>query len=262
MRAAGRVRQTGLQGDDGFFLGAAAVIVAVVVGGFLNLLLQGVTSFGAPWPVHLHAFVFMGWVAFFALQVWLATKGPHPLHRRLGWLAAAYAPLILLVGTATIVRNLRLGTTPPMWTPAYFFVMNMMALTGFGILTAAALALRRHSDWHRRLMLCGMAALVITAVNRLMPVPVLFAIMSLASSAAILLLPLAGMLSDQRRAGRVHPAWIWGLGVLVATGATTELLGRSPLAGAAVAIITKGNPGAGRAPLEKPALPSPGHAGP
>jgi hypothetical protein len=114
----------------------------------------------------------------------------------------------------------------------------MMALVGFVILTGAAVALRRRTDWHRRLMMCGMAALLVTPVNRLMPVPVLFAVMSLASSLVILLFPLAGMIGDKRRSGRVHPAWAWGLGALVVTGIATEVAGRSALAGAAVAMIT------------------------
>ena len=40
-------------GDEQFFLGAAAVMIVVVIGGFLNLWFQGVTTFAAPWPVHL-----------------------------------------------------------------------------------------------------------------------------------------------------------------------------------------------------------------
>jgi len=239
-------------GDEGFFLGTAAVMVIVVIGGFLNLWLQGVTSFAAPWPVHLHAVVFMGWVGFFTLQVVLATRGSQALHRRLGWIALAYVPAILASGTATIVRVMQLGTTPPMWTPAYFLVMNMMALVGFVILTGAAVAMRRRTDWHRRLMICGMAALLVTPVNRWMPVPVLFAVMSLASSLVILLFPLAGMIRDKRRSGRAHPAWAWGLGALVMTGIATEVVGRSALAGAVVAAITEGHPAAGTAPLERP----------
>lgn len=242
------VRQRVATGDEGFFLGTAAVMVIVVIGGFLNLWLQGVTSFSAPWPVHLHAVVFMGWVGFFTLQVILATRGPQALHRRLGWIALAYVPAILVSGTATIVRVMQLGSTPPMWTPGYFLVMNMMALVGFVILTVAAVAMRRRTDWHRRLMICGMAALLVTPVNRWMPVPVLFAVMSLASSLVILLFPLAGMIRDKRRSGRVHPAWAWGLGALVVTGMATEVVGRSALAGAAVAAITAGQPAAGTAP--------------
>ena len=216
------VRERVATGDEGFFLGTAAVMVIVVIGGFLNLWLQGVTSFAAPWPVHLHAVVFMGWVGFFTLQVILATRGSQALHRRLGWIALAYVPAILAS------RRWRFRLEP------------LMALVGFVALTGAAVALRRRTDWHRRLMMCGMAALLVTPVNRWMPVPVLFAVMSLASSLVILLFPLAGMVRDKRRSGRVHPAWAWGLGALVATGIATEVVGRSALAGAAVAMITTG----------------------
>ena len=233
----GRPGQPRRLGDEGFFLVAAVVMGVVVVAGFLNLWLQGVTTFAAPWPVHLHAVVFMAWVGFFVAQVCLATRGSLVLHRRIGWTAAAWIPLLLVLGTATIVRMVRLGTVPPMWTPAYFLVMNMMALVGFAVLTAAALSLRRRSDWHRRLMLCGMAALLITPVNRLMPVPVLFAVMSLASAAVILLVPVAGMIADRRRVGRSHPAWAWGFGALLLTGVTTEWLGRSDIARAVVDAI-------------------------
>jgi hypothetical protein len=246
-------RLTGV-GDEKFFIATAAVMGVVVVTGFLNLWLQGVTSFAAPWPVHLHAVMFMGWVGFFLIQVWLATRGPLTLHRKLGYVAVVYAPLIVVAGTATIVRVLRLGTVPPMWTPAYFFVMNMTALVGFAVLTVAALRLRRRTDWHRRLMICGMAALLITPVNRLMPVPVLFAVMSAASALVILLFPIAGMIADHRRSGRAHPAWLWGFGVLILTGAANEILGRSEVAAAATEAVTAGSAGAQRPPLDKPAV--------
>jgi hypothetical protein len=235
------------RGDERFFLAAAGTMGLVVVAGFTNLVLQGTTTFAAPWPVHLHAVVFMGWVGIFMAQVWMATRGPLALHRRLGWISVAYIPVILVLGTATIIRMLRLGTTPPMWTPRYFFVMNMMALIGFAILSIAGIRMRRRTDWHRRLMLCAMAALVITAFNRLMPVSLLFAVMSLASAIAILLFPIAGMIADRRRTGRIHPAWLWGFGVWVLTGVTTETLGLSGMAAAAVHAITAGSPGAQRA---------------
>ena len=235
------------RGDERFFLAAAGTMCLVVIAGFTNLLLQGITTFAAPWPVHLHAVVFMGWVGIFMAQVWIATRGLLPLHRRLGWISVAYIPLILVLGTATIVRMLRLGTTPPMWTPSYFFVMNMMALIGFAILSIAGICMRRRTDWHRRLMLCAMAALIITAFNRLMPVSLLFAVMSLVSAIAILVFPIAGMIADRRRTGRIHPAWLWGFGVLVLNGVTTETLGRSGIAAAAVHAITAGSPGAQRA---------------
>ena len=231
-------------GDERFFLTASAVMVAVIVAGFVTLFLRGISTFAAPWPVHLHAIAFMGWVGFFMLQVWLACTGRVALHRRLGWIGATLVPILLVVGAAVLFRMMRNAAVPPFWTYAYFLTMNMVSLIAFAVLTAAAIRRRQDTRWHRRLMFCGMAALVITPVNRLLPDAVLAQYMSLVSAALILLFPLAGMAADWRRERRVHAAWWWGLGVLVVAGLTTEVVGRAPLAGSIVRVITAGSPGA------------------
>jgi hypothetical protein len=52
------------------------------------------------------------------------------------------------------------------------------------------------------------------------------------------------MAADWRRDRRIHAAWFWGLGALILTGLTTEIVGRMQLAGSLVALITAGSPGA------------------
>lgn len=219
-------------------------MVAVIVAGFARLFLRGISTFAAPWPVHLHALAFMGWVGFFMLQVWFACTGRLDLHRRWGRIGSTLLPLLIGIGVATLIRMMRLATVPPFWTYAYFMVMNLVALIAFAVLTISAIRLRKDTRWHRRLMFCGMAALVITPVNRLLPDSVLAQHMSLVSAAAILLFPLAGIVADWLRERRVHPAWMWGLSVLVLAGLTTEMVGRSPWAGSAVRVLTAGSPGA------------------
>ena len=231
-------------GDERFFLVASAIMVVVVIAGFLTLLLRGISTFAAPWPVHVHAVLFMGWVGFFMMQVWFATTERVHLHRRFGWIAALYMPVLLIVGALILFRMMRNAAVPPFWTYSYFMVMNLMSLLAFAALTIAAIAWRKQTQWHRRLMFCAMAALVITAVNRLTPDAVLAQYMSLGSALAILLFPLSGMAADWRRDRRIHAAWFWGLGALILTGLTTELVGRMQLAGSLVALITAGSPGA------------------
>ena len=231
-------------GDERFFLIASAIMVVVVVAGFLTLLLRGISTFAAPWPVHVHAVLFMGWVGFFMMQVWFATTGRVHLHKRLGWIAAVYMPVLLIVGALILFRMMRNAAVPPFWAYSYFMVMNLMSLLAFAALTIAAIAWRKQTQWHRRLMFCAMAALVITPVNRLTPDAVLAQYMSLGSALAILLFPLSGMAADWRRDRRIHAAWFWGLGALILTGLTTELVGRLPLAGSLVTLVTAGSPGA------------------
>ncbi len=235
--------------DERFFLIASAILVAVVIAGFARLLLRGLSTFASPWPVHLHAVVFMGWVGLFMTQVWLACTGRVHLHRRLGWIGAVLAPVLLIVGAATLFRMMRHAAVPPFWTYAYFLTMNSVALVAFALLTTAAIRLRRDTRWHRRLMFCGMAALAITPVNRLMPDAVLAQHMSLVSATVILVFPLAGMAADWHRERRIHPAWLWGLSLLVVAGLTTEVVGRSHVAGAAVGLVTADSAGAGVDPF-------------
>lgn len=231
-------------GDERFFLIASAAMVALIVAGFLTLYLRGISTFAAPWPVHVHAVAFMAWVGFFMLQVTLATTGRIDLHKRLGWIGAALMPVLLILGALILFRMMRNAAVPPFWNYAYFMVMNLMALVAFAALTIAAIRMRKETQWHRRLMFCGMAALVITPFNRLTPDAVLAESMSLIPAIALLGFPLIGMAADWLRDRRVHPAWWWGLCALILSGVTTETLERAPIAGEMAALITAGTPGA------------------
>lgn len=231
-------------GDERFFLAASWAMVAVVVAGFLTLWLRGISTFAAPWPVHVHAVAFMAWVGLFILQVTLATTGRVHLHRRLGWIGATMLPVLLVLGSLILFRMMRAAAVPPFWTYAYFMTMNLVALIAFAGLTAAAIRMRGQTQWHRRLIFCGMAALVVTPVNRLTPDAVLAQFMSLPAALSILLFPIAGIVADWRRNRSVHPAWLWGLGVLLLSGATTEIFGRSAIAGSWVKTVTAGSKGA------------------
>ena len=74
------------------FFGTLAILMALaIVAGFSMQWLAGRSTFYSPLRVHLHAVAFMGWVALFVAQSWLATRGPLALHRKLGWIAAASA---------------------------------------------------------------------------------------------------------------------------------------------------------------------------
>lgn len=231
-------------GDERFFLIAAAVMVVLIIAGFLTLYLRGISTFAAPWPVHVHAVAFMAWVGFFMLQVTLATTGRVHLHKRLGWIGAVLMPVLLILGALILFRMMRNAAVPPFWSYAYFMTMNLMALIAFAALTIAAIKMRKKTEWHRRLMFCGTAALVVTPFNRLTPDAVLAQSMSLVPALAILLFPLAGIAADWLRNRSIHAAWLWGLGALIFAGLTTETIGRSPLAGWMVARIVVGSPGA------------------
>ena len=69
-----------------------------------------------------------------------------------------------------------------------------------------------------------------------------------------LMFPLAGMVRDLRREGRVHPAWLWGILAIVAIIPLAHLVAYSPVGDAIYASVTDGQPGANVPGLEFPPL--------
>src|SRR3546814_329473 len=114
----------------------------------------------APLHGHIHAWLFMGWTAFYVFQTHLITSGARAQHRRLGWIGAIWASLLVLVGIYTTVVLAREGRVPFFFTPAYFLILNPVTVFTFAGLLWAGIAMRRHTEWHRRLIYCGMSFLL------------------------------------------------------------------------------------------------------
>ena len=73
------------------------------------------------------------------------------------------------IGATIVLRMMRSANVPPFRTCASFLTMNRVSLIAVTMLTVAASRLRKDTRWRRRLMVCRMAALPITAMSR--PVP-------------------------------------------------------------------------------------------
>lgn len=243
--------------DDGFFMGGAIAMTLVIVGGFSTQLAMGRSSFGAPLLVHAHAVVFMGWVAIYLLQNALVATNRVALHRKLGWLAAAWMVPMLVLGCAVTVAMIRRGGAPFFFKPLQFLVFDPVSLFAFAGLTAAAIILRRQTDWHRRLHFCAMAILLGPGVGRLLPMPLLAPWAWEATMAACLIFPLVGMAMDLRRSGRVHPAWGWGVAAMLVSVVLVEAVTYSPVGAALYQAVAAGSPGAAVPPLDFPPPPGP-----
>lgn len=242
-------------GDTRFFLYASFVMAGILVAGFLMQLASGRSSFGAPPLVHAHAVVFFGWVVIYVLQNVFAASGLQTLHRRLGWLAAVWVVPMILLGFAVTVALVQRGSVPFIFTPLQFLIFDPLTLVSFAALTAAAIALRRRTEWHRRLHFCAMAMLLGPGIGRLIPMPLLMPYAWEATLLFILPFPIAGMISDRRRTGVTHPAWRWGLGAIIGSTVLIELLTYGPLGFPIYRAVTAGTPGASVAPLQHPSPP-------
>lgn len=235
--------------DSRFFLNAAFTMAVVIVAGFSLQFAMGRSSLSSPLLVHAHGLVFMGWLGLYVMQNVSAATGRMALHRRLGWIAPFWLVAMLMLGFAVTLAMVQRGQVPFFFRPLQFLVFDPVALLTFAGLVVAAIALRRRTDWHRRLHFCGMALLLGPAFGRLLPMPLLAPWAWEAVFAATLLFPLAGVIADLRRSGRVHPAWHWGIGTLIASFVLVEAVTYSPAGTALYRSVTAGTPGAAIAPL-------------
>ena len=69
-------------GDERFVLKSAIVMALIIVAGFSFQLAMGRSTFASPLRVHVHAVLFMGWVAIYLLQNVLVATDRIGLHRR------------------------------------------------------------------------------------------------------------------------------------------------------------------------------------
>ena len=237
-------------GDERFFLRAAIVMAVVIVLGFSFQLAMGRSTFASPVRVHIHAVLFMGWVGIYLLQNIFVATGRMPLHRKLGWIAAVWMVAMVVSGFVVTAAMVRAGTVPFFFQPLHFLIFDPVALLTFGALTAAAIVLRRRTEWHRRLHFCGMTILLAPAFGRMLPLPLLQPWAWEATFVVILLFPLAGMWADIRRSGRVHPAWKWGVAAIVGSFMLTQAITYSPVGTAIYAAVIEGSRGAAVPPLE------------
>ncbi|MFB0612582.1 hypothetical protein [Aurantiacibacter poecillastricola] len=235
------------RGELRFFLVMACAMAATIVGGFSLDLATGRSTFAVPIIVHLHAVIFMGWVGLYLAQNALVFGGNRKLHRKLGWVSLIWVPLMVAAGLAIMRFTLQQRGGPPFFDQNQFLVSNPVALFTFAGLVAWAVTMRRDTGWHRRLMFVSFAMLTGPGWGRLLPMPLLIPYGWYISAILLpLIFPLIGMLADKRRHGRVHPAWLWAIGIFVGLQILADLIAYSPVGYQFTEWFLAGTPGADR----------------
>ncbi|MDE2435832.1 MAG: hypothetical protein KGM49_06200 [Sphingomonadales bacterium] len=238
------------------FAARTAILMAVtVVVGFFTQWAMGRSTFASPLRVHLHAFAFMGWVALFVTQGQLALRGETAFHRKLGWIGTAWLALMLAAAINVIVAMTRNGTVPFFFTPQQLLIADPMTLLAFVGLTFAAVAMRRRTDWHVRLHICAMSAIMAPAFGRMLPMPLLVPYAFETSVLFGMVFVVAGMIRDMRKYGTVHPAWLWGIGAVVVTVGLSDAITYSSVGNGIYRTVTAGYPGERIPGLEFPKPP-------
>lgn len=196
-----------------FYTGMAMVSLAVVLIGF-GRTYDVRLSAGPPMTplVYIHAALFVGWMLFLVSQTSLVAVRRTAAHKQLGWIGAALAVAMIVVGAMTAIAAARRGHDPMhAGGPLAFLLIPLGDLVIFAICVGAAVLWRAQPVIHKRLMLLAtIGALVPAAIGRLPiiagRVPVVVAV--------ILLFLAAGPVFDKLTRGRIHPVGLWG-GILV-----------------------------------------------
>lgn len=237
------------RGERRFFLIMAWLMAATIVAGFSFNLAMGRSTFASPISYHVHALIFMGWVAFYVAQNFTIATGRRALHRRLGKLAYAWIPALVAAGIMIMVVVTRRNGGPFFFAINEFLISNIALVACFGGLALWALRQSRNTGWHRRLMLCAMAMLTGPGFGRLLPMPLMIPNAWTISIATTFIFPAIAMMADLRRHGRIHPAYWWGTGIYAATFVVSMFVAYSPLGFSITEAVIAGTPGAER-PME------------
>ena len=220
--------------ERAFLFSVAVFSALIVVTGFGLRVVNGETSFtGFPWWFHVHAIPMASWIALVVAQSWLAWKGNMSLHRQLGWIGAALAILMVVVGwfftPATGAFRVSEGAEPTL-DYVTFLLVNICNITMFGLMVLAAVLVRRRTEWHRRLMLVATILVVIVAWFRVMGLAGLEGEAQFQATRIATFVHFGfGIAGDWVIRGRPHPAWFIGIAAIIVNFFLARSLASSPI---------------------------------
>lgn len=206
--------------DRWFFLSFAFASSLVLFAGFARSYFLRMV-FGFPTLsafLHLHGLVMTLWFGLFCVQVGLIATHRTNLHRRLGLLGVGLAVLMVAVTAAVVVRAARRGFTPFPETVNWpgFLLLGLGIVLTFAALFCAAIWFRRRSATHKRLMVLASLSIWGPGISRL-PLHFIEAGSLWTSIAVGDACVLAWVAVDTVRNRKLHPAFLWGALLILAS---------------------------------------------
>lgn len=199
-----------------FLFRMALFSLAIVLFGFIGMVVVGRSSVAVPWFYHAHAVPLMAWILLVVVQSWLAKEGNFSLHKRLGWLGAGLGLVIVAFGVVFPVISgayrVTIGT-PPVPGYAAFLILNIFNFIQIGVWLLVGFIWRERTDLHRRAMHIVTLLIVLVAWNRVLEIIGFRGELQAAlTQVALIAHFIIYMIGDKRIRGRIHPAYYWGLG--------------------------------------------------
>ena len=227
-----------------FYVTMALIFVAIAFGGFFATYWLQVArgSFTGSPMLHLHGLLFSLWTLFFLSQATLVANRKLRTHRAWGLFGISLATAMLFTGLAVAIDGMRNRIDAGFGEAARAFaIVPISGIILFAVLVGAAIANTRRPEWHKRFMLVATAGILQAALARFFflaatgggpgmrpglgpPMPIE---RTMAPGVVIVLLIVAAMVHDWRSRGRVHPAYWWSFGALLAVFAARPVIGYS-----------------------------------
>lgn len=197
-----------------FYIGMALMMTVVVFAGFwpsyFGLLLSG-QGFDGHWIVHIHALVFLGWMATFIAQASLAATRRVRSHMKIGPYAIALGAVAFLMGViVTLMVGQRFVEEDVMSWSQVPFSRPAIDIVQFAVLLAIGFAYRSRPDIHKRFMLLATVALLPAATSRM---GYLIGPWSTELMFAVVMSTI--IVHDIYTRGRLHGAYVIGLLILL-----------------------------------------------
>ena len=216
MTSAAIIQRRGSTVGRPFYLVMSLIMAAVIVGGFSTTVPGDFAADpGLPLLLHVHGVVFTLWVLLFVAQPAFVARGSIALHRRIGWVGAALAAAMLVMGVAATLYAIRYDIVPGFFPRPIFLTMNLIGITVFAGLVAAGIAFRHRAEWHKRLMLCATISILGPGLGRLLPMGSFGPAAPLVMFGVIAAFACAGPIMDLITRLRIHPAYYWGVATIL-----------------------------------------------
>lgn len=207
--------------ERAFFLGMTAALFATVFVGFAP------SFFLRPWFLpeianttatetlfYVHGGFFAAWFAFLIVQASLVSTRRVAVHRKVGWVGAALACAMLVLGTWGAIVAARRGFSGLDVPGKAFLAIPLFDMVLFALFVGFAIARRGQPQTHKRLMLLASISLVAAAIVRL---PFELAKSPPAFFGFSDLFVVAMVAWDLATLRRVHPVTLWGGLLLIAS---------------------------------------------
>jgi hypothetical protein len=159
--------------ERNFFLGFVLVSWLGVILGFAPpswARFNGEADYPAPLVLQFHAGLYTLWMVLLTVQILLIRSQRQPVHRRLGLLAAAMIPAMVLTGFFAEAYSQRYYLGHPPDSQA-FFIIPIFYVVAFGAVATMAVLKRREPAAHKRLIYIATTVIVGAAWTRTIGAP-------------------------------------------------------------------------------------------